>query len=65
MLEKKYQKIIISIILGLGIASLFRSACETRNCITIEGPKIDTVENSIYKFGNNCYKFKSINTPCN
>jgi len=65
MFDKNSQKIIISIILGLGIASLFRSACETRNCIIIEGPPIESVENNLYKFGNNCYKFKSYKSDCN
>ena len=29
----KYGKIIISIILGIGLASIFRKSCDSRNCI--------------------------------
>ena len=35
------MKIVVSIILGLGIATLFRKVCNHRNCIIIKGPKTD------------------------
>ena len=43
-------KLIVSIILGLGIASLFKKVCEGRNCIIIKGPSINEVESNTYKF---------------
>jgi len=57
-------KILISIIWGLGFATLFRKACKGRNCIVINGPKPSEMENKIYRFDNKCYKYKAINTKC-
>ena len=65
MFNTKPQKIIISIILGFGIATLFRKVCEDRNCIVFEGPSIDEVEQNVYKYKNKCYKYKSKESPCN
>ena len=58
-------KVIISVILGLGIAALFRKVCNDRSCIIIKGPPIDTVEKNIYSFDGRCYKYKAKSTSCN
>ena len=57
-------KIILSIIWGLGLASLFRQVCKGRNCIVIEGPKPKEMENKIYDFEGKCYKYKVKNVRC-
>ena len=31
-------KMILSIILGIGLASLFRKSCESRNCLVFHAP---------------------------
>ena len=36
-------KTIISIIVGLGLAALFRKVCNDRDCIIIKGPPIEEV----------------------
>ena len=58
-------KLIVSIILGLGIASLFKKVCEGRNCIIIKGPSVSEIESSTYKFNNKCYEYKSHKASCN
>ena len=65
MFTDKNSKVIISVILGLGIATLFRKACEGRNCIIIKGPARDVVENNTYRYKGKCYKYTSENTSCN
>ena len=40
-------KIAISIILGLGLASLFRRVCTSKNCIQFEGPVLSEFEDKI------------------
>ena len=52
-------KIIISIILGLGLASLFRKVCNDRNCIVFKAPPLDELNNNIYKYNDKCVKLKS------
>tara|TARA_B100001250_G_C19638390_1_gene717076 strand:+ start:338 stop:577 length:240 start_codon:yes stop_codon:yes gene_type:complete len=50
-------KIIISIILGLGLATLFRKVCKDRDCIIFRAPDINKIQNQIFKFEGKCYKF--------
>lgn len=47
----------ISIILGLGLATLFRKVCTDKNCIVFNGPVITDVDDKIYKFNDKCYKY--------
>lgn len=65
--KNKYTKYIISIILGLGIASLFRESCKNKNCFNFVSPKKDdlqTIEKDIYKFDNTCYTYEKQATKC-
>ena len=50
-------KIIISIILGLGLATLFRKVCKDRDCIIFRAPDIKKIQNQIFKCEGKCYKF--------
>lgn len=57
-------QIVVSSILGLGLASLFRKACTMRDCIIIKGPKIDSIRDKTFKFDNKCYNYKPEATSC-
>ena len=60
-------RILISIIWGLGLAALFKSACKHRNCQVIQykGPNPEEVKKSYYKYGNdNCYKYTPYISRC-
>lgn len=65
LLKTTYGKNIISIILGLGLSTLFRNICKNKNCIDFYGPNIDDIKKKIYKYDNKCYKFKPISKKCN
>jgi hypothetical protein len=64
LLESKSGQIIISIILGLGLATLFRKVCSGNNCIIIKGPNFKEVEKYYYKVDDDCYKYTPIVTKC-
>lgn len=57
-------KIIMSILLGLGLASLFRTVCKDKNCLIFHAPPLDQINNKIYKSGNKCVTYKPIATKC-
>lgn len=60
-------RIVLSIILGLGLASLFRKYCKGKNCYEFIGPEQTEVRNKIYSFDSNnstCYKMKEKNVKC-
>jgi len=57
-------RIIISIIWGLGLATMFRKVCKGRNCIVLKGPDPKELNGKIYNFDGKCYQFNSIVTSC-
>tara|TARA_B000000477_G_C6074750_1_gene220374 strand:+ start:91 stop:330 length:240 start_codon:yes stop_codon:yes gene_type:complete len=50
-------RIVISILLGLGLATLFRRVCKERDCLVFHAPEINKIKNQVFKFKNKCYKF--------
>ena len=55
---------LISIILGLGLASLFRKVCRNKDCIIIKGPKLSSIKDKIFKHDDKCYKYQPVSTSC-
>ena len=64
ILHGKYSKYVISAILGIGLATLFRKACNSRNCLVFKAPSIDKINNQIFKYNNKCYTFKNNAQSC-
>ena len=56
--RSKSGKIIMSILLGLGLATLFRQACLGKDCLIYKAPPLEEIENNIYKIDKKCYKFE-------
>jgi len=59
-----FGAILISIILGIGLASLFRKACKDRNCFIFKGPPLDEIKDNIYKYEKDCYTFNENLIKC-
>jgi hypothetical protein len=57
-------RIIISIILGLGLATLFRKICTDKSCLRFNGPIISDLEGKTYKHGDKCYKYSANTDKC-
>jgi hypothetical protein len=55
-------KIALSIILGFGLATLFRKVCTDKNCIVFNGPVIS--EEDIYKHDEKCLQYTMESTSC-
>jgi hypothetical protein len=50
-------KILLSIILGLGLASLFKASCDSRSCIVYKAPDFGDEKNKkTLKYNGKCYK---------
>jgi len=58
-------KIIMSIILGIGLATIFRSVCKGNECYIYKAPPLEDVQDQIYKFDGKCYKFDKHSEICN
>jgi hypothetical protein len=55
----------ISILLGLGLATLFRRVCTDKNCIKFSGPVIKDVDGKVFKYDDKCYKYELQPSKCN
>ena len=55
---------LLSIILGLGLATLFRKVCKGRNCMVFKAPPMKEVESNTYKKDNKCYQFSYDSVSC-
>uniref|UniRef100_A0A6C0EVJ4 Uncharacterized protein n=1 Tax=viral metagenome TaxID=1070528 RepID=A0A6C0EVJ4_9ZZZZ len=60
----KTGRYLMSIILGLGLASLFRTICKEKNCIIFKAPPLDEMDGKVYKYQDKCYTYKSVSTKC-
>ena len=63
-LQDNNAKYLISILIGLGIATIFRKACKGRECIIVKSPDLREYERGVYEFDSKCYTFKSKVTNC-
>ena len=57
-------KFIISVLLGLGLATLFRRVCKERDCMVFKAPELEKIQDQIFKFAGKCYKFKENIETC-
>ena len=64
ILYSNIGKIVISILLGLGVACLFHKVCKDKECITFAGPVISNVDGKIFKHDNKCYTYNLHSVKC-
>jgi hypothetical protein len=64
LLKTNYGKNIVSIILGFGLASLFRNICENEDCIEFHTPNMEDINKTNYKYNDVCYHFTKKHTSC-
>lgn len=57
-------KILMSILLGIGLATFFRAACKGRQCRVISAPPMEDIEGQTYKFDEKCYTFEKRAINC-
>ena len=57
-------KVIMSILLGFGLASLFRTVCKDNNCLIFHAPPLDEIKDKIYKNNGKCIKYNPVATKC-
>jgi len=48
---------VIAILLGLGLASMFRKTCVGDRCVVVRAPDEHKVAGQVFKFKEGCYEF--------
>jgi hypothetical protein len=64
LFQSNTGSIVISIILGLGLAALFRKACNDNKCIVIKGPNLEETQKYFYKINDDCWQYKPVFAEC-
>jgi hypothetical protein len=57
-------RMLMSVILGLGLASLFRTVCKGNQCTVFHAPPLADLTDKIYKNKNGCVKYTPVATTC-
>lgn len=55
---------LISFILGVGLATMFRPICKGPDCLVIRGPPVQELRETVYQFGSRCVEFKTRTVEC-
>jgi hypothetical protein len=58
-------KYLMSILLGFGLASLFRTVCKDKQCLIFSAPHLNQIQDKIHKYDNKCYTYVSESIKCN
>lgn len=64
LLRNKNTSMLLSIILAFGLASLFRKACTTRDCIVYKCKSFSDMRKELYKYNDECYQIKMKSAEC-
>lgn len=67
ILQSRLGIIIISIIWGLGLSTLFRRSCQGKRChlVVYRGPDPNQIEKTYYDYGTgHCYQYYPVITQC-
>jgi len=54
ILNSKSGTLILSVILGLGLATVFKMSCDSKSCIVYKAPEYS--DTKIIKYNNKCYE---------
>jgi len=58
-------KILMSILLGFGLASLFRKVCKDKDCLIFHAPSLDDFKDKIYmNDSGKCMKYNPVASKC-
>ena len=57
-------KYVMSILLGFGLATLFRAVCKGKDCVIFNAPPLEEINDKIYKHDNKCYKYTFQSAKC-
>ena len=57
-------KILMSLLLGFGLATFFRTVCKGKRCRIMEAPPMKEINDQTYRFDDKCYKIEKNAVKC-
>jgi hypothetical protein len=64
LIDSSFGSVIVSGVLGLGLAALFQKACKDNNCVIIKGPPYKDIKDKIYIHDGKCIVYKPESSSC-
>ena len=64
ILKSEASRVIISLLLGIGAASLFRKGCHELSCLSFRAPDSKDISEKTYVYGESCLGYKPRAVPC-
>jgi hypothetical protein len=55
---------VLSFVLGVGLAAMFRPVCKGPECVVVRGPPVQDIRDAVYQFGTKCVEFKPRPMEC-
>lgn len=57
-------KVLVSALLGFGLATLFRRHCDEQGCMEFKAHRIEDVEKETFRHDGKCYRFTATSVTC-
>ena len=64
LVKSQFGKYVMSIMLGLGLATIFRRTCKDRKCLVFVPPEMDSLSKDIYEYNGKCFKYEAKGIAC-
>ena len=64
LLYSAHSRLVISLLIGFGLATLFRKSCTNKKCLKFVSPSANRIKNKVYEFDNEYYKFVPKSVMC-
>ena len=64
IMDRPLVPTIMSLLIGFGIAALFRPLCKGPECLVLRGPPVSKIRGSVYQFGSKCVEFNAKPVEC-
>ena len=64
LFKTKEGRILVSILWGIGLATIFRKTCSGRACIVYKAPDPKEITSNVYGHNGKCYKYSVESTKC-
>ncbi len=64
LFKSKTSKIFLGILWGLGLAIIFRHACNKKGCIIYKAPNPIEIKNNIFNQDSKCFSYNTVSVKC-
>lgn len=64
LLSTRAGAVMVSIILGVGLATMFRRVCKGDGCRVVRAPEASLIDGRTFRIDHQCYRYVPFDVPC-